>query len=113
MKIFVKSCPLLAALLLGLPASPLPAQTLVTCGAVSTNVGAKLAFVNGANLLAGSGFSQPLVYQRFTNHFTGPGGNYCYSSGILVTNSPDDQVKVCIISFALSLLLFPSLFPHP
>jgi hypothetical protein len=83
MKLLLKSysCGLLGAALLALNASPAQAQqTYITCGAVSTNLNAKLKFVNGSNYVAGSGFAHPLIFQRFTNHFTGPGGTFCYSS---------------------------------
>jgi len=88
MKTLVKSCCLLGAVLLGLNAETLRAQSFVTCGAISTNVGAQLKFVNGANYASNSGFVQFLTYERFTNHFTGVGGSYCYTSDTLISNSP-------------------------
>ena len=67
MKIHVKSYSLLAAVLLGLSAGTMHAQLLsVSCGAVSTNTGAKLKFVNGDGFAASSGFVVPLTYQRIT-----------------------------------------------
>jgi hypothetical protein len=83
MKTLVKSYCLLGAALFGLNAGTLHAQ-FVTCGAISTNTGAKLLFVNGTNYAAGSGFAQSLIFQRFTNHFTGSGGSYRYSSTNLI-----------------------------
>lgn len=94
MKTFVKSYCLLGAVLLGLNAGLLNAQiSYVTCGAVSTNVGAKLLFVNGTNYAASSGYVQPLTYQRFTNHFTGSGGAYCYVSSNLVLQALSVQTN--------------------
>jgi len=80
MKTLVKSCCLLGAVLLGLNAETLRAQSFVTCGAVSTNVGAQLKFVNGASYASSSGYFHPLTFQRFTNHFTGAGGSFRYCS---------------------------------
>ena len=77
MKTLIKCCCLLGALSLGLPVDSLHAQSFVTVGAVSTNTGAQLKFVNGTNYELSSGYVQPLTYQRFTNRF---GGSYCYNS---------------------------------
>jgi hypothetical protein len=85
MKRLVKSYCLLGAALLALNAVSLHAQLIfVSCGAVSTNLGAPLSFVNGTNYAASTGYVHPLTFQRFTNHFTGAGGNYRYSSTNLV-----------------------------
>lgn len=82
MKTHLKSFGLLGALLLGLTTASLPAQVLVvTAGAVSTNAGAKLKFVNGTNYTVGSGFSQALTYQRFANRY---GTNYYYGTSNLL-----------------------------
>jgi len=81
MKTLVKSYSLLGAVLLALNTAALQAQTaFVTCGAVSTNLGAQLKFVNGTNYSASSGYFHPLTFQRFTNHFTGAEGSYRYCS---------------------------------
>jgi hypothetical protein len=79
MKNHVKPYFLLGAALLGLTAGTLHAQIItVDCGAVSTNAGAKLKFVNGASYSAGSsGFVQPLTYQRISSRF---GTNIVYCS---------------------------------
>jgi hypothetical protein len=70
MKTQLKSFGLLSAMLLGLTTGNLHAQLFpVTAGAVSTNVGAKLKFVNGTNYAASSGFALPLAYQRFANRY--------------------------------------------
>jgi hypothetical protein len=77
MKIHVKSYGLLAAALLGLTAGTVHAQLLsLTCGAVSTNAGAKLKFVNGDSFAASSGFVEPLTYQRISSRF-GTNTFYC------------------------------------
>src|SRR6476661_6667974 len=77
MKIHLKSYRFFGALLLGLNACTLRAQvTTITCGAVSTNAGAKLNFVNDASVDSGSGFAQPLTYQRVANRF-GTNNVYC------------------------------------
>ncbi len=88
MKTLVKSYCLLGAALLGITAETLHAQSFVNCGAVSTNLGAQLKFVNGTNFVAGSSFVQLLTFERFTNHFTGAGGSYCYTSDTAISNSP-------------------------
>jgi hypothetical protein len=76
MKMHLKSYGLLSALLLGMTGTS-PAQlTNIYCGAVSTNVGAKLSFVNGTNFSVSSGFVQPLTYQRVANRY---GTNVCYT----------------------------------
>jgi hypothetical protein len=81
MKTLVKSYCLLGAALLALNAGTLRAQiSFVTCGAVSTNVGGQLLFVNGTNYSVSSGYAHPLTFQRFTNHFTGAAGSYRYCS---------------------------------
>lgn len=51
----------------------------IECGALSTNVGSKLQFVNGANLTPESGFVQPLVFQRVANRY-GTNGYYATSN---------------------------------
>ena len=85
MKTLVKSYCLLGAALLALNAGTLNAQIqFVTCGAVSTNVGAKLLFVNGTNFASSSNYAHLLTFQRFTNHFTGADGNYRYCSTTLI-----------------------------
>jgi hypothetical protein len=69
---------LLGVALLGLTAGTLRAQLLtVDCGAVSTNAGAKLKFVNGSTYAASSGYVQPLTYQRISSRF---GTNIVYCS---------------------------------
>src|ERR1051325_3786122 len=79
MKNHVKPYFLLGAALLGLTAGTLQAQILtVDCGAVSTNAGAKLKFVNGGNYSATTtGFVQPLTYQRISSRY---GTNIVYCS---------------------------------
>jgi hypothetical protein len=78
MKNHVKPYFLLGAALLGLTAGTLHAQIqTVDCGAVSTNAGAKLKFVNGGNYSSTSGFVQPLTYQRISSRF---GTNIVYCS---------------------------------
>jgi hypothetical protein len=70
MKTHLKSFGLLGALLLGLNTGTVQAQLLtVTAGAVSTNAGAKLKFVNGTNFAAASGYKIPVVYQQFINRY--------------------------------------------
>jgi hypothetical protein len=70
MKTYLKSFGLLSAMLLGLNTSSLQAQLLpVTAGAMSTNAGSKLAFVNGTSYAASSGFVLPFTYQRFANRY--------------------------------------------
>src|ERR1700712_4828567 len=64
MKNHVKPYFLLGAALLGLAAGTMQAQILgVDCGAVSTNAGAKLKFINGANYSSTGSFVAPLTYQ--------------------------------------------------
>ncbi len=79
MKNYVKPYFLLGAALLGLTAGTLHAQILtVDCGAVSTNAGAKLKFVNGSTYSATTtGFVQPLTLQRISSRF---GTNIVYCS---------------------------------
>src|SRR4029078_7276941 len=68
MKNHVKSYSLLAAALLGLTAGNARAQVVaLTCGAVSTNAGAKLKLVNGDSFASSSGYGAPLSYQRITS----------------------------------------------
>lgn len=78
MKNHLKSFGCLGALLLGLHLGTAKAQVnFVTAGAESTNAGAKLKFVNGANYDSSSGFVLPMNYQRFSNrYFT----NYFYGT---------------------------------
>ncbi|HMP81806.1 MAG TPA: hypothetical protein PKA41_03770 [Verrucomicrobiota bacterium] len=82
MKIHLKSYCLLGALLLGMSAGALHAQILpIDCGAVSTNAGSKLKFINGDSFSSGSGFVQPMVYQRIANRY---GTNNHYTSSNLL-----------------------------
>jgi len=83
MKTILKSYCFLGTLLLGIAASSSRAD-IISCGAISTNVGAKLTFWNGTNFASSSGYVQPLTFQRFTNHFTGVGGSYRYSGSNLL-----------------------------
>jgi hypothetical protein len=78
MKIHLRSTFLLGALLLGLNSSTVNAQLLpVTAGAVSTNSGSKLKFVNASNYTASSGYIQMTPYSRFANRF---GTNLTYGT---------------------------------
>src|SRR5258708_3251464 len=78
MKNHVKPHFLLGPALLALTAGPLPAPILtVDWGAVSTNAGAKLKFVNGGNYSATTtGFVQPLTFQRISSRY-GTNTVYC------------------------------------
>jgi hypothetical protein len=70
MKTHLKSFGLLGLLLLGLNAGTAQAQLItLTAGAVSTNSGAKLKFVNGTNYAASSGYKVPIIYQQFINRY--------------------------------------------
>jgi len=85
MNMHLKSSCMLGALLLAVAVSPTHAQlNPVECGAVSTNVGSKLAFLNGANLGPASGFVQPLLYQRVANRYQTNG--YYATTNILFTS---------------------------
>jgi hypothetical protein len=78
----LKSSCMLGALLLALNASSTHAQlTSIDCGAISTNAGSKLLFVNGTNLAPASGFVQPLIFQRVANRY---GTNAYYATSNLV-----------------------------
>jgi hypothetical protein len=97
MKTHVKSYSLLAAVLLGLAAGKAQAQLIsIDCGAVSTNAGAKLKFINGTNYDAGTGYVAPLTYQRISNRF---GTNNVYS----MTNFLFQAVSVKTNASAASL----------
>jgi hypothetical protein len=68
MKTRLKSPRLLCTAVLWLAASHLHAQqNQLLVGAVSTNVGSKLLFVNATNFALSSGFTQPLVYTLVSN----------------------------------------------
>ena len=70
MKTYSKTYSLVGAVLLALSVGSLRAQLLpVDAGAVSTNTGSKLAFVNGASYSASSGYVHPFTYQRFANRY--------------------------------------------
>lgn len=85
MKTYVKSHCLLGVFLLALSAGTLRAQlTTINCGAVSTNASTKLLFANGTNFTLGSGFVQPILYQRVTNRF---GTNNYFSTTNLLFQS--------------------------
>ncbi len=85
MKIHAHLSCLLGLTLLAAGSGALRAQvTNVTCGAVSTNVGAKLAFVNGTNFASTSGYAQSLIYSRVANRY---GTNILYSTTNLVFQS--------------------------
>lgn len=84
MKMHMKSTCTFGALLLAANVTYTQAQvTPVECGAVSTNVGSKLAFLNGANLAPSSGFVQPLLYQRVANRYQTNG--YYATTNIMFT----------------------------
>jgi hypothetical protein len=68
MKTLVKPLRLLCTLLLCLAAIPLQAQlSNLTCGAVSTNVGSQLKFVNSTNYDSTLGKTYPLFYTLVSN----------------------------------------------
>ena len=67
MKNNVKHAGLIGAMLFALAAGTGQAQVQITAGAVSTNVNEKLAFANGANYAAASGYVHPLVYTVVSN----------------------------------------------
>lgn len=91
MNIHLKSYCLLGAALLGLNVGTLPAQvTNINCGAVSTNVGAKLLFVNGTNFTS-PGSVQPMFYQRVANRY---GTNTYYSSTNLLFTALSAKTNV-------------------
>lgn len=78
MKTHLKHYLLLGALLLGANVASVNAQLLpINCGAVSTNVGTKLKFVNGTNYSSDLGYVQLAVYGRYTNRF---GTNLMYGT---------------------------------
>ncbi|HYG21960.1 MAG TPA: hypothetical protein VEH04_04195 [Verrucomicrobiae bacterium] len=78
MKNHLKPLGCLSTLLLGFHLGTAQAQVnFLTAGAVSTNTGTKLKFVNGTNYASSSGFVLPMNYQRFSNrYFT----NYFYGT---------------------------------
>lgn len=108
MNIHLKSPLMLGALLLALNVSPARAQLVpVECGALGTNVGSKLSFVNGTNLTPTSGFVQPLIYQRVANRY---GTNGYYSTTNLIftavsvkTNTASAAVGSYVVCEVLSV----------
>ena len=83
MKILLKPIAFLGGALVMANLASLSAQTIsVTAGAVSTNAGSKLAFLNAAQLSIASGYVQPLVYGTFTNRI--PATNAFYYTTNLI-----------------------------
>lgn len=70
---------------LGFGPADASAQTVpVQAGAVNTNAGSKLAFVNAAALSSGTGFVQPLIHGAFDNRI--PATNrYYFTTNLLFT----------------------------
>ena len=108
MNIDLKSTCMIGTLLLALNVNRTHAQLApVECGAVSTDVGSKLLFVNGTNLTPASGFVQPLVFQRVANRY---GTNGYYSTTNLMftalsskTNAASAAVGSYVVAEVLSV----------
>jgi hypothetical protein len=108
MNMHLKSSCMIGTLLLALNVNLTHAQLApVECGAVSTNVGSKLLFVNGANLAPDSGFVQPLVFQRVANRY-GTNGYYAttnlmFTAVSVNTNAASAAVGAYVVCEVISV----------
>jgi hypothetical protein len=111
MNMHLKSSCMIGTLLLAFNVShvsPMHAQLApVECGAVSTNVGSKLLFVNGTNLTAASGFVQPLVFQRVANRYATNGyystTNLMFTAVSMNTNAASAAVGSYLVCEVISV----------